>query len=109
MASFRVVEENISPNRVSIDKSEVLNEVQTEINDLLPSWDHRQFENRTGLANKIDMEEGELSGDETHDIDFERSMRKNNSSDFNLSRRQPIQITIQNKDAAKLPVSLSIY
>merc|ERR1712226_989734 len=49
------------------------------------------------------MEEGELSGEELQDINSAKSLRRNDTSDFNYSRRQPIQITIQNKDAAKLP------
>merc|ERR1711997_41061 len=47
-------------------------------------------------------EEGELSGEEIHVSDSSRSLRRN-TSDFNFGRREPIQITIQNKDAAKLP------
>ena len=108
MASFRLIQEStVAQNSISIDKDEALDEVQAEINDLLPSWDQSRIEVKSKTLKDIEMEEGELSGEELHDANSAKSLRRKDTPDFNYGRRQPIQITIQNKDAAKLPVHIS--
>ena len=107
MASFRLNQQsNIRHDTRPLDRDDALDEVQSEINDLLPSWDQSRIETKSKILNDIEMEEGELSGEELQDINSAKSLRRNDTSDFNYSRRQPIQITIQNKDAAKLPVHI---
>ena len=106
MASYRNVQDNnILHNKESVVREE-LSEVQSEIKDLLPTWDQKSH-NKSNKLGEFEMEEGELSGEEIHVSDSSRSLRRN-TSDFNFGRREPIQITIQNKDAAKLPVLIKV-
>ena len=103
MASYRNVQDNNILHNKESDVREELSEVQSEIKDLLPTWDQNSHNNKSSKLGEFEMEEGELSGEEIHLSDSSRSQRRN-TSDFNFGRREPIQITIQNKDAAKLPV-----
>ena len=102
MASYRNLQDNNILHNKESDVREKLSEAQSEIKDLLPTWDQESHNIKSKKFGDFEMEEGELSGEEIHD-DSARSSRKL-KSDFNYSRREPIQITIQNKDAARLPV-----
>ena len=103
MASHRNVQDNNILHNKESDVREELSEVQSEIKDLLPTWDQKSHNIKSKKFGDFEMEEGELSGEEINVSDSSRSLRRN-TSDFNFGRREPIQITIQNKDAAKLPV-----
>merc|ERR1712226_693283 len=88
--------------------AERTDEVQIGINKLSPSKIIPQtlysVMDRPKPNIQDEMEEGELSGDEFNDGNRRRVLGADGPSTMMLkSRRQPIQITIQNREAAKLP------
>ena len=90
-----------------------VDEVQIEIDDILPSeitvdQGHAQLSTkpRVRIPEEAEIEEGELSSDELYEVNRRRVLEPDRITAVgNRNRRQPIQITIQNKEAAKLPVS----
>ena len=116
MASFRAIEETdkcvIKRQEFSINDEEI-DEVQIEIDEALASerstlgQAQLMAKPKQGILAGPEMEEGELSADEFYDGNRRRVETEGSASVNNRSRREPIQITIQNKEAAKLPVSFS--
>ena len=110
--AFRVIEETdecIVQNQGVNNIGEDVDEVQIEINEILPS-DTTQSNSAVmakpnhRIFDEGEMEEGELSGEDLYDANRRRVLEDGSSDRMSHNRRQPIQITIQNKEAAKLPV-----
>ena len=109
MASARVIEasdECIVNVRAFSNDPEENDEVVIEIDEFVPSEKSFLKEGSVIAAlnhKNCDMEEGELSGEEVQ-IENRRRVLQDDGTSHMVNQRQPIQITIQNKDAAKLPV-----
>ena len=109
MASFRVMEEAdgcASQGHTFSNKAEDTDEVVIEIDEFVPSEKSFLKEGSVIAAlnhKNCDMEEGELSGEEVQ-IENRRRVLQDDGTSHMVNQRQPIQITIQNKEAAKLPV-----
>ena len=87
--------------------------VQIEIDEILPGSPDPIKEQPakfrvTNYQQELEMEEGELSSDEVYDNNGQRLFGHGRIETLTNrgSSRQPIQITIQNKEAAKLPVRI---
>ena len=115
MASIRVVKENddCGAKRQDFANKEEIDEVQIEIDELLPTEPPfsggAKINAKPNSVVEAEMEEGELSADELYDNNWRQILETGDAAISNhRGRRQPIQITIQNKEAAaKLPVSFA--
>ena len=117
MASFRVMEGAdacVAQGHAFSNDVEETDEVVIEIDEIMPS--EKPFLRESSIivtanhkdSDKCDMEEGELSGEELH-VENRRRVLQDDGTSHMVNQRQPIQITIQNKEAAKLPVCSSCY
>jgi hypothetical protein len=112
MASFRVMDGAtacVAHGHAFSEDVEDTDEVVIEINEFMPS--EKSFLKDGSVIARLkdknsvkgEMEEGELSGEEFH-VENRRRILHDDGTSHMVNQRQPIQITIQNKEAVKLPV-----
>lgn len=111
MASFRVMDGAtacVAHGHAFSEDVEDTDEVVIEINEFMPS--EKSFLKDGSVIARLkdknsvkgEMEEGELSGEEFH-VENRRRILHDDGTSHMVNQRQPIQITIQNKEAVKLP------